>query len=66
MTTTGTLILDVTGTSTLLQWTESGDLGQSPLMGFWALTMERAQTRELQKSLSQLIDMLSSGSEPNQ
>ena len=66
MTTTGTLILDVTGTSTVLQWTESGDLGQSPLMGFWALTMERAQTRELQKSLSQLIDVLSSGSEPNQ
>ena len=66
MTTTGTFVLVPTGTATLLRWTESGDLGNNPLMGYWALTMERAQTRELEKSLSQLNEMINSGFAPNQ
>jgi len=65
MTTTGAIELESLGSATIVHWIESGDLGRNPLMGFWALTMERAQARELQKSLDQLSDAVSSGSEPS-
>ena len=65
MTTNGVIDLESLGSATIVHWTESGDLGRNPLMGFWALTMERAQARELQKSLSQLAEAVSSGSEPS-
>lgn len=65
MTTNGTLELEPLGSATMIHWTESGDLGRNPLMGFWGLTMEAAQTRELHKSLEQLGELLSSGSAPS-
>lgn len=65
MTTTGAIELEPLGSSTIVHWSETGDLGRNPLMGFWALTMERAQTRELQKSLGQLAEAVSSGSAPS-
>ena len=65
MTTNGSIELEPLGSATLVHWTESGDLGRNPLMGFWGLTMEKAQTRELQKSLEQLAELVSSGSAPS-
>jgi len=65
MITNGVIQLEALGNATLVHWRESGDLGRNPLMGFWALTMERAQQRELQKSLGQLAEAISSGSEPS-
>lgn len=66
MTTNGTLELERLGTSTLVRWTETGDLGRNPIMGFWGLSMERAQSTELRKSLDQLAALVvSSGSEPS-
>ena len=35
-------------------WRERGDFGWNPLMGYWALFMERAQTDELTKGLDRL------------
>ena len=39
-------------------WSENGDLGRNPLMGFWALSMERAQGVEMSKSLDRLQELL--------
>jgi len=35
-------------------WREHGDFGWNPLMGYWALSMGRAQTDELNKGLDRL------------
>jgi hypothetical protein len=45
-------------------WREEGDLGQNPLMGYWAISMGRAQSEELSKGL-QRLDSLVSGSAPS-
>ena len=37
-----------------VQWRERGDLGRNPLMGWWALSMDRAQSDELVKGLERL------------
>lgn len=42
---------------TRVRWRESGDLGRNPLMGYWALSMSRAQTDELTKGLDRLRDL---------
>ena len=42
------------GAVTRIRWTERGTLGDNPLMGWWALSMERAQSQELGKSLERL------------
>lgn len=39
-------------------WTESGNLGANPLMGYWALSMNRMQTAELEKSLDRLLGIV--------
>lgn len=39
---------------TRVTWRERGDLGWNPLMGYWALSMSRAQTDELTKGLDRL------------
>jgi len=39
-------------------WHESGDLGHNPLMGYWALSMDRAQSQELSKGLDRLSGLL--------
>ncbi|MEM7415730.1 MAG: SRPBCC family protein [Gemmatimonadota bacterium] len=68
--TRGTITLIEGSTGTTIQWEERGDLGSNPLMGWWGLTMERAQSRELTKSLDQLAAALgetptTTGSEPS-
>jgi hypothetical protein len=41
-----------------VRWREEGDLGRNPLMGYWALSMDGAQSDELQKSLDRLALLL--------
>lgn len=64
MTTHGTIVIEAFGTETLVSWNESGDLGRNPLMGFWAFSMEKAQAAEMEKSLNQLAEAVSSASAP--
>lgn len=54
MRTVGTIVLDARPDGTTLRWRESGDLGRNPLMGYWALSMKRAQSAEMEKSLARL------------
>ena len=58
MWTLGTLELTPEGTGTRVHWREEGDLGRNPLMGYWALSMDRAQSEELQESLDRLAVVL--------
>ena len=39
-------------------WHEEGDLGRNPLMGYWAMFMDRAQSAELQKGLERLAEVV--------
>ena len=54
MRTRGTVRLSAAGAGTRVAWHETGDFGRNPLMGYWALFMERAQGREMEKSLERL------------
>jgi len=45
------------GAGSRVTWRESGDLGWNPLMGYWALSMSRAQTDELAKGLDRLSEL---------
>ena len=58
MRTDGTLRLQAEGSGTRVEWTETGDFGWNPLMGYWSLFMERAQGRELEKSLERLAEVV--------
>jgi|TARA_B100000809_G_scaffold12049_1_gene11187 hypothetical protein len=58
MSTDGTLELNPEGAGTRVRWREEGDLGRNPLMGYWALSMDGAQSDELQKSLDRLALLL--------
>lgn len=60
LTTTGTISFDADGDATRVRWSESGDLGRNPLMGYWALAMERAQSTEMTKSLTRLAAVVDS------
>lgn len=52
--TEGILSLSREGAGTRLTWREEGDFGWNPLLGYWALFMERAQGREMEKALARL------------
>lgn len=54
MVTRGTLTLDPEDGGTRVTWTELGDFGWNPLMGYAALTMGRVQGTELRRSLQRL------------
>ncbi|HSH74863.1 MAG TPA: SRPBCC family protein [Longimicrobiales bacterium] len=54
MLTEGAIALAVEGDGVRITWRERGDLGRNPLMGYWALFMDRAQSEELGKSLERL------------
>jgi carbon monoxide dehydrogenase subunit G len=54
METHGSVRLSVAEEGTRIEWREAGDLGRNPLMGYWALTMDRAQSLEMQKGLDRL------------
>lgn len=59
MRTEGALTLSEDPGGILVAWYESGDLGRNPLMGYWALFMDRAQTAELERSLNRLGTVVS-------
>ncbi len=54
MVTRGRIELAPSGGATRLTWSEEGDLGTNPLMGWWGLWMDRLQGTELTKSIDQL------------
>jgi hypothetical protein len=54
MRTDGTLSLTPEAGGVRVQWREEGDLGWNPLMGYWALSLSRAQSEELAKGLERL------------
>jgi hypothetical protein len=58
MRTEGTIALVQEGNRVLVAWHEEGHLGRNPLMGYWALFMNRAQTAELEKGLDRLRDVV--------
>lgn len=58
MQTTGSVTITPTPEGTRVVWAEEGDLGSNPLMGYWALTMDRAQSTELLKSLDRLAEVI--------
>jgi len=60
MRTDGTLTLAPEGAGTRVQWREEGDLGWNPLMGYWALSLSRAQSEELAKGLERLRTLVGS------
>jgi uncharacterized protein YndB with AHSA1/START domain len=64
MLSTGAMTLTPTGDGVRVEWREQGDFGWNPLMGYWALSMGRAQSEELAKGLERL-DSLVSGSAPS-
>lgn len=64
MVTRGRIELVSTGTGTALRWSEEGDLGSNPLMGWWGLWMDRLQGTELRKSIDQLSAAIANGVEP--
>jgi hypothetical protein len=57
MRTHGVVTLTPTAQGVDVVWHEDGDLGRNPLMGFWALSMERAQSTEMAKGLDRLSSL---------
>ena len=57
MRTAGSIVLVAEGVGVRVTWHEEGNLGRNPLMGFWALFMDRAQTTELEKGLARLGEL---------
>lgn len=54
MVTEGSVTLTPEASGVRVAWREHGDLGRNPLMGYWALSMDRAQSDELAKGLERL------------
>jgi uncharacterized protein YndB with AHSA1/START domain len=58
MYTDGSITLEDEPGGVRVTWRESGDLGENnPLMGYWGLAMERAQSEELAKGLDRLATL---------
>jgi len=55
---TGVVTLTVEDGGVRVLWHEDGDLGRNPLMGYWALSMGRAQSEELAKGLERLAELV--------
>ena len=58
MRTSGRITLTPVDGGTRVSWVEEGDLGSNPLMGYWALAMDGAQSTELAKSLDRLAEIV--------
>ncbi|MDH3271612.1 MAG: SRPBCC family protein [Gemmatimonadota bacterium] len=55
--TSGSVTLRAEGAQTVVEWREEGDLGNNPLMGYWALAMKNAQSTEMAKGLDRLAEL---------
>jgi hypothetical protein len=62
MRTDGTLSLTPEAGGVRVDWREEGDLGWNPLMGYWALSLSRAQSEELAKGLDRLRALVADAS----
>jgi uncharacterized protein YndB with AHSA1/START domain len=62
MRTDGTLSLTPEAGGVRVDWREQGDLGWNPLMGYWALSLSRAQSEELAKGLERLRALVADAS----
>jgi len=61
MLTEGEITLAEESAGLRVTWLERGDLGRNPLMGWWGLSMERAQSNELAKGLERLEAAVAEG-----
>ena len=59
--TRGTVSLEAVPGGTRVAWSEEGDFGWNPLMGYWALLMDRVQAREMDRSLRTLSERVAGG-----
>jgi hypothetical protein len=55
--TEGTLRLAPEGAGTRVTWTEAGDFGPNPLMGYTALGMDRMQGNQMENALRRLAEL---------
>lgn len=60
----GTLVLVPEGSGTRLHWTEAGDFGWNPLLGWAAKNMAASQGDAMNASLDSLLDRLASETAP--
>lgn len=58
MRTEGSVALSPSDGGVHVVWHEEGDLGHNPLMGYWALSMGRAQGEEMSKGLERLSTLV--------
>jgi hypothetical protein len=61
--TSGSITFEPSGDGTRVRWSEAGDLGGNPLMGYWALAMGRLQGTEMGKGLDRLSILAASPSD---
>jgi hypothetical protein len=61
LTVDGALELSREGGGTAVRWTERGDFGRNPLLGYVARTMGRSQGAELERSLERLKSIVEAG-----
>jgi uncharacterized protein YndB with AHSA1/START domain len=61
MVTEGVITIEDAPGGVRVVWHERGDLGRNPLMGYWALSMNRAQSDELSKGLERLETVAAQG-----
>src|SRR5262249_4606763 len=54
--TDGTIELAPEGTGTRVTWTEAGDFGRNPLMGYTARGMDRMQGPQMEHALAELAE----------
>ena len=64
MRTNGRIELEPTAGGTRVVWREHGDLGSNPLMGYWARSMRRVQSTEMEKGLDRLAEAAAAGRTP--
>jgi hypothetical protein len=65
MRTDGSLSLTPEAGGVRVEWREEGDLGWNPLMGYWALSLSRAQSEELEKGLERLRALVAEAPAPD-
>ncbi|MEZ4414439.1 MAG: SRPBCC family protein [Gemmatimonadota bacterium] len=58
LSTAGSLRLQATPDGSVLTWSETGEFGRNPLLGYVALGMDRLQGAEMEKSLDRLAQLL--------
>lgn len=61
----GTLTLSAEGSGSRLHWTETGDFGWNPLLGYTARSMAASQGEAMRSSLEDLVALMSETSSLN-